>query len=195
VEVEPERPHVPHGIGRIERVFPERLVVPDVLADRHADPRAAKAQDERAIPRLRVAPFIEDVVGRKQALVVHGCDPAGAGRDRGVEDPAAQARRVLLERAEEPQRAAGRPGDPRRGTLRLGDERPPLDEVPRRVAADGELRKEHEVGALALRRRPSSRIFFEFPAKSPTVVSICATAIFMVESRESGAVSRNGAVC
>ena len=31
------------------------------------------------------------------------------------------------------------------------DERAPLEQVPRRVAADGELRKEHDVGALRLR--------------------------------------------
>ena len=116
--------------------------------------RTGEAQDERAIARLDVAPFVEDVVGREQALVVDGDDPARASGDRGVEDPAAPARRVLLKRAVEPQRAAARPGDSRRGALGLGDEGPPLHEVPRRVTADGELRKEHQVGALALRAPP-----------------------------------------
>ena len=56
-------------------------------------------------------------------------------------------------------------------------ERAPLEEVLGRIAAHGELREEDEVGALAspraARTRRSSR---SCPAKSPTVVSICATA-------------------
>jgi len=57
-------------------------------------------------------------------------------------------------RSKEPERAAAGPRDARRGTLGFGDERTPLDEIARGVAADGELGEEHQVGPLALRAAP-----------------------------------------
>src|SRR5262249_1132848 len=87
VEVEPARADVAHRIGRIERVLPERLVVPDVFADRHADPTAGGLQDERARSRLDVTSLVEHVVGGQEPLVIPRDDPAVARGDGRVEDP------------------------------------------------------------------------------------------------------------
>ncbi len=81
-------------IGRIERPLPESLVVPDVLADRHADAGSRDPEHERpacparsSVPRRR---------RRTSAAVASGTPRSRAPRARGdrhVEDGAAGLRR------------------------------------------------------------------------------------------------------
>ena len=129
----------------------------------------ATRSDERASPGLEVAALVEDVVGRQQALAVHGDDAAAARGDGGVEDAASRAGRVARERAEDPERGAGRARDPRAAASAVRDEVRPLDQVAGRVAADGELRERARRRRPSLSaRRPAERIFAALPAKSPT---------------------------
>ena len=150
VEVEPERAQLRHRIGVVERPLPEGLVVPDVLADGDRDAAAGDAQHERAPSRLDVAALVEDVVRRQQTLAIERHAPSPPGGDCGVGDAASGRPRVRDERSEDPGRVARRPRDLRGGALARRDELVSLDEVARRVAADGELRKEDEVGAGGL---------------------------------------------
>ena len=99
-----------HRIGVVEGPLPERLVVPDVLADRDGHAPARDAQDERAVARLEVAALVEDVVGRQQALAVEGDAPSSARGDGGVEDAPAARATVGDERAEDPGRLRRRRG-------------------------------------------------------------------------------------
>jgi hypothetical protein len=146
VQVEPERFQFRHRIGVVERPAPERLVVPDVLADGDRHAAAPEPQHERPVAGLEVAALVEHVVGREQPLAVEGDALAAPRRDGGVEHLAAARAPVRRERAEDPHRLARGAGDPVRGCLGGRDERRALDEVPGRVSADGQLGEEDEVG-------------------------------------------------
>ncbi len=132
---------------------PEVLVVPEVLADRDAEPLAAERHESRARARLEVAPLVEHVVRRQEALPAERRQPA-AREERG--DVVVRLPGLLLvrdERADEERRLL-HPSrqvlqDARRSLL----ERGAVEEVLRRIAADRELGDEEEVGLLLLRAR------------------------------------------
>ena len=159
-----------HRVGVVERALPERLVVPDVLADRDADARGRRrCSTSGPVAGLEVAALVEDVVGRQQALAVDGrrARPR-AGRDRGVEDAAAAARRGWRRASRRSSVASPAARAIRSAAFSVAATNgAPLDQVARRVAADGELGKEDEVGALGFRAAAGREDLLGVARRSP----------------------------
>jgi hypothetical protein len=63
---------------------PEVAIVPDVLADRHAEALVAQRQNLRPSGGLKVAVLVEHVVGGQQGLVKHLPHAATGQQRRGV---------------------------------------------------------------------------------------------------------------
>ena len=57
-----------HRVALVEFAVPELFVVPNVLADGDRQARTAGFVDALAFRRLKVAPFVEDIVGRQKHL-------------------------------------------------------------------------------------------------------------------------------
>ena len=66
----------------VAAALPEVAIVPDVLADADAEPRAAEVEHLRAVERLEVAVLVEDVVGRQQRLAEALLDAAARAAAR-----------------------------------------------------------------------------------------------------------------
>ena len=155
--------------------------LPHVLADRRADQRAAVLEEEQVASRREVAVLVEDAVVRQEALAVDRLHlAAGADRARVVE--------VAVEVGVPDER-----GDPVRGARDLAErllggahEPGPQEQVLGRVAGDGELGEEDEVGAGGLRLlEPAARMRARLPSRSPTVVLIWASASLIAGFRLS----------
>ena len=119
-----------------------RAGLPDVLADRRADQDVAEAQQEQVAAGREVAVLVEDAVVRQVALAVDAADLAVGEDVAGVVEVGVEVRRA--DERGDAARARGERGDrPARGA----DERGPQQQILGRVAGDGELREEDEVGA------------------------------------------------
>jgi hypothetical protein len=152
--------------GRVGRI----PLVPDVLADERA--RARPRHVERLARAARQEPpgLEEDLVRRQEPLGLHVGDRTPREEERGVRE-----RRVLwqpLGRAGEAPDEAGRPrrSPPRRLAPRLegGRHEPRVEEeVARRVADEGHLREDDDVGAVlpraGLRRHEGVEVPREVP--------------------------------
>jgi hypothetical protein len=134
-------------VGAGERELGRRRPrLPDVLADRGADQGVAEAQEEEVAPRLEVAVLVEDAVVRKEALAVEALDLA-LGADRaGVEEVAVEERRADERR--DPGHLRGDLLEARGGSAQ---EARAEQEVLGRIAGDGKLGKEDEVGTRVAR--------------------------------------------
>jgi hypothetical protein len=73
------------GVLMVTPALPEIPVVPDVLTDADAQAESVQLQDSRRAPRLEVAIFVENVIGRQQALVKHRSRASVIQQDRAVE--------------------------------------------------------------------------------------------------------------
>ena len=120
--------------------------LPHVLADSRPDERLAVLEQNQVATRCEVAVLVEDAVVRQEALAVDAADLAAGEHEAGVvevgvevggaderRDPVRLARELL-------DRALRRPDEPR-----------PQEQVLGRVAGDGELGEEDEVGARLTR--------------------------------------------
>ena len=152
-----QRAPLPHQfvdrVHGVEAARPEALVVPCVLADGDGQRLAVQQGQGLMFGRLKVALLVEDVVERQQHLLLHEAHPP-AGEQRG------NIARVLPfvwpaihraggeDRAAQNRRAIGGVG--RNLIQRLSravQKRPLLQQVGRRVSADGEFRKHRQLRA------------------------------------------------
>ena len=171
------------GIAQVARLLPELLVVPQVLADGNADPHAGdRNQRPRILCRVEVAALVERRRRWAAATIAdHGGDASsGEHRDGVVEAGAFSA--VAL--GEPHQR--GKAGEDGVGRELLEhrpaaiDELAQLEQVLGRISAERQLGKEGPRSAPAAAAcRARSRMRAALASNAPTVVSICASAIFM----------------
>ncbi len=137
-----------HRIPVIQAPRPERLVVPDVLADRDAQAHALELERRHGAGRLEVAVLVEDVVGGQQRLLPaprHA--PLAAERDR-VHQRLARGRGVPVDETDQD---AERRGRERRHAIELlevqVDEAVVIQQIARRIAGRRHLGEHDEVGA------------------------------------------------
>ena len=143
-DVERRRGDVRQQLRAGEReVGRRRPGLPHVLADGRADERLAEPEEEEVVPRREVAVLVEHAVVRQEALAVHGADGAVGEDEARVGEVA-----VVVRGADERDDVAALDGDPLHGLLGRAHEPGPQEQVLRRVAGDGELGEEDEVGAL-----------------------------------------------
>ena len=133
------RDDVRAGEGELGR---GRTRLPDVLAHRGADERLTAPEEEEVPSWVEVAVLVEDSVVREEALVVDGLHLALGANGAGVEEVAREVRKAHQRRD-----SRGLGGDRLEGLRRRADESGAEQQVLGRVAGDGELRKEDEVGA------------------------------------------------
>lgn len=126
--------------------------------------------DRLVVGRREVAVLVEDVVGRQQALE-RPADGLAAGTERGgVPERLARVGRVRVGAADEEREAVVRErGDPVEGVALGGDERLPGEQVPGRVARDGEFGEDGEVGVGLRARSAAPAMRSTLPSTSPTV--------------------------
>ena len=118
---------------------------PAVLADGDAERAPAERRGVRLTARLEVAVLVEHVVGREQRLVVHRDHAPVADERGGIVQRLALAGLVPRDEADDRrQRKFAR--EPVERVEPAGDEPGMLDEVARRIAHDGHLRKDGEFG-------------------------------------------------
>ncbi len=131
-------------IPGIARPVPEPLVVPDVLADREAepDPRRGRVGEGGAVRREEVARLVEDVVGGQERLAADRCQPPSVEERHRVVDARRRGARRRLGEPEGDRDPAGpvrRPGElgqrPGGAVEELGE----VEQVAGRVAAQREL--------------------------------------------------------
>src|SRR5437868_9078948 len=72
------------GITGIAATFPILLVVPEVFADGERDSRASNGADGLAVSGLKIACFVEDVIGRQQHFALIEDDVAVLDHSSGV---------------------------------------------------------------------------------------------------------------
>jgi hypothetical protein len=139
-----------------------RAGLPDVFADRDPDGGLAHSQDHEVAPLSKVAMLVEHAVVGEEVLPVHGAD-LSAGTDR------ARVREIAVE----PRRADERDDPVRRGRDLLDrrprgrDEAGPQQEVFGRIARDGQLRKDDEIGAGRTRLVEPVEDSRRLPSRSP----------------------------
>ena len=108
--------------------------------------RLAVLEQNQVTTGCEVPVLVEDAVVRQEALAVHRLDLAGGADVARVVEIAVEVRR-----ADEDGRAARLARDLLDRFLRGTDEAGPEQEVLRRIAGDGQLREDDEVGGVALR--------------------------------------------
>ncbi len=144
-EVERRGREVGDELGPRERqVGGRRPGLPDVLAHRRADEHVAELEQQAVVPRREVAVLVEDAVVGQEALAVDRLHGAVVADDAGVVEVA-----VEPGRADEHRLRARRGGDLVERAPRRPDEAGPEQQVLGRVAGDGELGEEDEVGVDA----------------------------------------------
>ena len=116
--------------------------LPDVLADRGPDQALADAEQDQIAAGLEVPILVEDSVVRQEALVVEGLDLSVRTHRAGVVEVALEVRR-----ADEAGDSLGLGCDQREAALGRAEKAGTEQEILGRVAGDGQLGEEHEVGA------------------------------------------------
>ncbi len=137
------------GVAGVHRRGPERFVVPDVFANGDAELLLVETVDVLFVARLKIAGFVEDIVGRKKHLglfeddaafmdqgcfignglpcfVVVGIDAAGIADDSG--------KRHLR-------------GDASEGVMIALNERRAFEKIEGKIPADAEFGEDGELGA------------------------------------------------
>ena len=125
------------------------VVEPEVLADGDAGADAGDARRRRLCGRLEVAQLVEDVVRRQQRFVLLEDDLAVARDDRGVVQRLAAPRGVARDAAEDERDVAGHGRERVARLERGGDEGLAVEQIARRIAGDGKLGNQDDVGAGA----------------------------------------------
>ena len=127
--------------------LPEVAIVPDVLADADPNARTGDVEQLRAVIRLEIAVFVEDVVGRQQRLAETVLDAAAAQQHRAVEERTPFIGRVRLGQTDQHRRKSGRV--PREGVNRVpaaAHEARAEEQVARQVADQRELGRGGQIG-------------------------------------------------
>src|SRR5690606_8384009 len=155
-------------IAVVEPARPEVAVVPDVLADRHAEPRALEDDRLDGGGRLEVAVLVEDVVGRQQRLRAARHDPPATAERRGVVQALTRRARVAVDEARQDRRPVG---TERRQAIELlevqVDEALVPQQVARRIAGRRQLGEDDEVGAVRARVLDGGRHLREVVVEGP----------------------------
>ena len=134
-------------VDAIQTLVPETLVVPGILTDSQSHLVAAKAEQLLALGGSEVAHLIEDVIGGQQHLRLNEIDAPLAQQGGGVHHLLA---RVGFGRGYHPAdhgNSLRLGGDPLDGRAIARHKRRPLDQIARRVTADGELREQNQASA------------------------------------------------
>ena len=134
-------------IDAIQPPVPEALVVPGILTDGQSHLLAAKAEQLLALGGSEVAHLVEDVIGGQQHLRLDELDAPFAQQGGGVHRFFARVRFGRGYRAADHGNALRFCGDPLDGRATARHKRGPLDQIARRVAADGEFRKQNQASA------------------------------------------------
>ncbi len=138
-----------HRILAVAAAGGDGTVIPDVLADGDADAQTPPLHDCGTGSRFKVALLIEDIVVGQKGLAADVLHPAIRAPGCGIVERA--ARRIGRTRLDETdQRRNGTRGRrylPERG-LGIGCETAFKQKIPGRVAADGQLRKDHQLGPV-----------------------------------------------
>ncbi len=139
-----------HRVDGIAEAGDRRLLPPDVLADRDADAAAAELEYPPLAGGLEVARLVEDVVGGEEGLGLG--EDEGPARDHGdrADEGPALPRAVPVDVAHR-DRDLGRELalEAAQGGEAALDEGVLVEEVHRRIAAEGELGEDDELGAAA----------------------------------------------
>ena len=146
----------------------------EVLADRRADQRLAVLEEKEVAPGREVAELVEDAVVREEALAVDRLHLAAGADGAGVVEVAVEVGHA--DERDDPVRGSAISASESSAALH---EAGPQQQILRRVARDGELGEEDEVGAGGPRLIEPRAGCSRFPSESPTVVSICARASLM----------------
>ena len=123
--------------------------VPDVLANRYADPRAGDVEELHALAGTEVARLVEDAVVRQVLLVVCAGHVAIVDHGGGIEDVVGVVDEADDRGDVQPTSRLADAFEHRQVVL---DETTAQDQVLRRISGQGELGKGDEIGAQ--RRRP-----------------------------------------
>ena len=166
-----------HRVDGVASTPPVEPVVPEVFADRDGQPAAAKATQLNGIGGLKVPGLIEDVVGRQQRLEMTGEKLASIDERRGVIEPLASLVASPLDVADQDTRLTlrGRCRDDVVQGLEVGvDEPRVIEQILGRVARDGELGQNEELGAVAPRVLEALQHFLLVPVdRSNGGVDLC----------------------
>ena len=132
-----------HRVALVKFAVPKLLVVPDVLADGDRHARAVDLVDRLAFRRLKVAPLVEDIVGRQKHLALPEGNPALGQIGSAVGSPlrafAAGVSHVAADDVDAERRRLGRqPLQLGLISIAVGAD---LDEVLRRIAAERKFRE------------------------------------------------------
>ena len=136
------------GIVVVAAALPEIAVVPDVFAD--ADPQLAaiQLQDLRLRGRLEVAVFVEDIVSGQQRLVENRPGLAVSQQHGAIEQGPAHLSGVQGGDAYQQRRAVGQFGGHALELVEApANETAAHQQVTRQVPHEGQLRRDHQVGA------------------------------------------------
>ena len=128
-----------------------RARLPDVLADRRPDEHLAEAEEQQVVARGEVAVLVEDAVVRQEPLAVDAADLAVGEHEAGVVEVAVEVGRA--DERDDARRLRRDLPRPSRRAARM--KRRSQQQVLGRVAGDGELREEDEVGAAPRAPRSS----------------------------------------
>ncbi len=135
------------GIFPVQPLRPEVGVVPDVLADRDAEAAAAQFDAGDVGGRLEIPPLVEHVVGGQQRLAVQRHHAALVQQRRAVGDASTGARlprRDGFGKTDQQGRVAGAGHQLLQGPLRVGDERRPFQQIPRRIPGHRQLGRDQQ---------------------------------------------------
>ena len=133
----------------VAAALPEVAVVPDVLADADAEPRAGHVEHLRALERLEVAVLVEDVVGGQQRLAEALLHASAPQQRRAVVERATLVGRIGFRQPHQHRRTVGEFAG-QRIQLRPapGHEGFRQQEVAGQVADEGKLGRHGQVGTL-----------------------------------------------
>ncbi len=130
--------------------FPEIAIVPDVLADAHADASFADVQNLRTAERLEVSVFVEHVVGREECLAEPMMKFAALQENRAVVERAPDVGHVRFGQPDENGRTVSQLARKVRGPFPAAtDERGAEQQVARKIADECEFRADGELRARA----------------------------------------------
>ena len=134
-------------IDRVEALVPEVLVVPGVLADGERHLLAAERKQRLASGRGEVAHLVEHVVGGQKHFRLQEGDGAVLEQGGGIHDRLAGFGMGRGHQSANHGDAAGLGGNAFHRLAIAGDKRRTLDQVPGRIAADGQLGEQDQAGA------------------------------------------------
>jgi len=135
-------------LAAVEPAGAQHRVGPDILANRDADTLAVVYNDTGRGSGLEVTVFVKNIVGRQQTFAGNRSDLTPVTEGGGVVERATLAGGIEFDRADQSRRLADRGGDLGEGVGHVWDKAALEEQVAGRIAADRELRKDHQLRAL-----------------------------------------------